>query len=207
MEVPKSLASWKCWWHGTSAVEDMVKCMTEHVDPSCIPKGCVFVELKDNKKVCQLDFEDPHMSKVAEALCKSHPIDKEPSGYFLGDVVLALDERLAHCILGPPKPNPACERARRDVALKEGVKLKLMFSYLRHSSGRTGKGRKPEITFLKEILLQQPRPKRSQTGGSQASCSTPTPSPSGAMSVSESSSWTPEQEFLGAICIYLLSAC
>ena len=141
MEVPKSLASWKCWWHGTSAVEDMVKCMTEHVDPSCIPKGGVFVELKDNKKVCQLDFEDPHMSKVAEALCKSHPIDKEPSGYFLGDVVLALDERLAHCILGPPKPNPACERARRDVALKEGVKLKLTFSYLRHSSGRTGKGR------------------------------------------------------------------
>ena len=38
----------------------------------------MFLELTD-RRVGQVDFEDPHFSNVAEALGKSYPIDREPS--------------------------------------------------------------------------------------------------------------------------------
>lgn len=186
----KSLASWKCWWHEGSTALHVAEALVKNVDPKELPRGSL-VELKNNKKVSEEDFHKSVNCKIMEGLLSAYPSEKDPSAYLLGDAVLRVDQSRGHVILGKPALNPMVEKTRCDSALKEGQKLKLLLSYIRNSSGRHEKGRKPEVTFLKEMVLSRPRPRQksrsfspSPTASTRSDATTlmlpglsPTPSP------------------------------
>ena len=175
----KSLASWKSWWSGSSLPKEIAQSMYRHVDPKKVPEGGRLLKLKLGGKASQIDLQDPHKAALAEAILLVYPPHKDPSGYLLADSVLHLDNMLSHTILGRPSPNPMTERARRDNALRDGVSLKFLLSYIRNSAGRHEKGRNPVVTYLKELAVANHMPRRmgSFTPSQSSSHGSPVPCP------------------------------
>ena len=146
------------------------------MDPTKLPGGGRLVSLKGGNKVSKEDLDDFHTGKIVEGLLNAYPSSKEPSGYLLGDSVMVLNELLGHTILGPHRQNPLDEKARRDIALREGASLKLLLSYVRNSSARTEKGRSPSATYLKELALAKGRPDRKAKGSFRSASPSPSTS-------------------------------
>ena len=164
----KSLATWKTWWQEGSAHLAVAEGLVKYVNTRDLPGSGELVSLFEKGKVTEHDLEQEHTCRVVEALLKTYPADKQPSAYCLGDAVQKVDHVWCHVILGKPSDNPCVEKARRDQALREGHKLKLLLSYIRNSSSRHDKGRKATVTFLKELANSQPRPRKgSKSGGSE----------------------------------------
>lgn len=147
----KSLALWKAWWSNGEVAQQVASAICHYVDTTKLPGGGKLVDLASSTKVSETDFKNTHVSQLAEALIHAYPSNKDPSGYLLGDAVLHVDQRWGHVILGQPSANPMTEKVRRDRALKEGAKLKLLLSYVRARSARTRAARDPNLKYLKEL--------------------------------------------------------
>ena len=169
----KSLAPWKSWWKGTDFPKNVAKSMYDYMDTTQIAGNGRLLHLDTKGKATEKDAKTH--AKLCEGLLRAYPAERDPSGYLLGDSVLHLDIMLNHAILGRPEGNPMKEASRRDNALRDGTNLKLLLSYIRNSSARSDKGRHVEITYLKDLVNTNFKPKR--RSGVSVCSSTATPSP------------------------------
>ena len=144
-ELP--LASWKTWW-SSEVAETIAQSLHNHVDVKKLPRNGYILEKSEFKTE---DLRDHHISAVVEGLIKAYPLDKQPSGYLLGDAALAFNRILNNSIFGPPQSNPIMEKSRRDGALAEGGKMKKLLSYVRTSGLKNEVGRTCDITYLKQL--------------------------------------------------------
>jgi hypothetical protein len=127
--------------------------------------------------------EDDLELSVSQADCKAHYVllkpvlqhfkDRVPSGFFLGDAFLELDQRLAGQLLKPYPTNAAKREVR---ALQEGGKLKKLIQYLRLLFRASDVSRDPVILELKALLAH--KPKKIRHGNSDASERSTSPSKS-----------------------------
>ena len=161
----KPLADWKTWW-GADLALTIAKSVRDHV--KVLPDGGKLIELPNNK-VAAADLENDRTALLAEGLLKSYPFARQPSAYLLGDAVLYVDALWGNGLLGPPSSNPMEERARRERALKEGGKLKLLLSYARTSGCKNEQGKHPNVTYLKKLANLRRSPSAKSHGSSIAS--------------------------------------
>ena len=145
------LASWKTWWE-PHLVAEAASILVKAIDVRKLPRGGCLLEKTDFKTE---DLRDVHTASVAEGLVKGYPQEKQPSGYFLGDVALEFDRLLNHAVFGPPDNNPIKEKRRRDDALTEGGKMKRLLSFVRTSALKNESGRTCDITYLKQLANQR----------------------------------------------------
>ena len=171
----KSLAAWKSWWSGSHCAIKMADALNKQCDPVNLPKVGVLVAFKSSKKVCERDLEDPHIASIAEAVLKSCPESKEGSAFLRRDAVMHLDAYWGNAILGKDPPNPALQKARRDRALREA---QIAFELHPHVlCGKAERGRKAEVTYLKELALSQRKFRKSTASISRSSLGEATPAP------------------------------
>ena len=62
-----------------------------------------------------------------------------------------LDILLGHALLGGPNENPIKENARRDMALTEGQKCKLLLSYVRTRALKNSVSKHSDVSYLKDL--------------------------------------------------------
>lgn len=180
-ELP--LASWKTWWTPEIA-ETIAMSLHNHVDVTKLPRnGCIL----EKKEFRAEDLRDPHVAMVVEGLIKAYPIDKQPSGYLLGDAALAFNRILNYSILGPQETNPIKEKNRRDGALMEGGKMKKLLSYVRTSGLKSDVGRTCDVTYLKQLANHRVV-RVNKKNGSSATSSTSSGSPAPSMASLDSPS-------------------
>ena len=79
--------------------------------------------------------------------------DRVPSGYFLTDVMLRLDEMFHGCLLLDPQG----QMSKLDMAAEEGVKLKKLVGATRTLWRSSETGNHPNVTELKSMLTPSPR--------------------------------------------------
>ena len=167
-----SLATWKTWWTPELATT-IGQSIHAQLDVLKLP-GNGMLLTKDTFRSC--DLRDPYIAGLVEGLLDGYPKDRQPSGYLLGDSVLALDKIMNHSLLGPPLSNPLKERSRRDGALAEGGKLRKLLSFVRTSSLKHQVGKSPDLSYIK--TLANARTVRGRSFMSAASSiSEPSPSP------------------------------
>ena len=165
------LATWKVWW-GPELADQIALSLKNHVDPKLLPGGgrlLTKVEFRSE------DLRNPFIGSIVEGLCKSYPLDRQPSAYLLGDAILSLDRLLNHGLLRSSNGNPIKEKLRRDDALAEGGRLKKLLSYVRLSGAKSDVGRSSDVTYLKQLANH--RIKRSHSRHSALSSTTGTVTP------------------------------
>ena len=148
----KSLASWKTWWSDGHVSLAIAEALVKRVETMNLVGGSL-LQLSNCKKIQEHDLQAKINAQVAEAVLEAYPADKEPSGYLLGDAILRCDSVWGHVMCGKPSANPLEEKDRRSRALKEGSKVRLLLSYMRHRASRSERGRTPEVTYLKELCM------------------------------------------------------
>ena len=148
----KSLASWKTWWSDGHVSLAIAEALVKRVETMNLVGGSL-LQLSNCKKIQEHDLQAKINAQVAEAVLEAYPADKEPSGYLLGDAILRCDSVWGHVMCGKPSANPLEEKDRRSRALKEGSKVRLLLSYMRHRASRSERGRTPEATYLKELCM------------------------------------------------------
>ena len=146
----KPLACWKTWW-GPQLPLDIAQGLKRKIDPAELPGKGVLLQLREPNKVSRADLEKQHTCVVAEALLLAYRLDKQPSGYLLGDAAMALNAMYGHGLFGPPQPNPLKEQARRSNMLREGSKMKLLLSYVRTRATKNEQGKSDAVCYLKEL--------------------------------------------------------
>ena len=169
MPLERSLAYWKKWW-GAGLAEELAQALHDHIDPTKLPgKGCLLSTSQFNGT----SLKDSHVAAVSEALLLKYPPLRQPSGYMLGDAVLALDVKWNGGLLGGPQTSILKENQRREAALAEGGKLKRLLSYNRTGALKAENGKTPEITYLKALankrLLEAKRSPASSASSSPRS--------------------------------------
>ena len=164
----KPLATWKTWWTSADAAS-IAAAIHSNLDSNLLPGHGNLVTLKSVGRVGPADLDDSHTGRILQALLDSYPVNKDPSGYLLGDSIMHLNVLMGETLLGGQKANPFEERNRRDCALKQGAVLKLLLSYTRNSSNRTTKGRSPNVTFLKELAGSKGRVRKGSPSPSTSS--------------------------------------
>ena len=168
MDCPniKPLASWKVWWTNKE-VADVAKEVHKNLVISELPGKATIVTLAAAGKVSECDFDHPCNSAVAEGLLRGYPRNRQGSAYFFGDAVLFLNDVLMKgAVLGEKQVNPMKEDQRRESALKEGAKWKLLISYVRQKASRHETSNKKVLTFLKSLSGRAPT--KSPTSSSSA---------------------------------------
>ena len=141
------LATWKTWWTPEQAVL-LATSLKNNIDVRRLPRGGCLLDKSDFRSE---DLRDPHTATIVEGLLKAYPLDKQPSGYLLGDACLELDRLLNFGIFGDSKGNPIMESKRRDDGLAEGGKLKKLLAFVRTSACKSDVGRTPDVTYLKQL--------------------------------------------------------
>lgn len=149
----KSLAPWKHWWSEKDTAK-VAEAVAKRLVVKDLPGKGEVVQLKEKGKVGEKDFtkEYANNSAVAEGLLIAFPGDKQGSGYFFGDAMLQMNDTYFNGgILGRFEENPLREDARRNLALKEGAKWKLLLAYVRQRASRTSGANLPVIVHLKKL--------------------------------------------------------
>ena len=172
-ELP--LATWKTWW-SPELVETIATSLHNHVNVRLLPRnGCIL----EKQEFRTEDLRDPHTAAVVEGLVKAYPLDKQPSGYLLGDAALAFNRILNNSIFGGTNSNPIKEKGRRDDALLEGGKMKKLLSFVRTSGLKSEVGRTGDVTYLKQLANHRiVRVNRKHCSSTPCSTSSGTSSPS-----------------------------
>ena len=165
------LATWKVWW-GPELADQIALSLKNYVDPKLLPGGG---RLLTKMEFRSEDLRNPFIGSIVEGLCKSYPLDRQPSAYLLGDAILSLDRLLNHGLLRSSNGNPITEKLRRDDALAEGGRLKKLLSYVRLSGAKSDVGRSSDVTYLKQLANH--RIKRSHSRHSALSSTSGTVTP------------------------------
>lgn len=166
----RPLASWRTWWDKDLATK-IAATLKQHVDPKKLPgRGT----LLSGRHLTAEILKETHVASVAEALLIAYPLERQPSGYLLGDSVLQLDKMWNGGLLGGPSDNPMTESVRRENALAEGGKLKKLLSYVRTSGLKNQNGKTEEISYLKSLANKRSAGIRRQSSASTASTASTT---------------------------------
>eukprot|EP00438_Fugacium_kawagutii_P027510 Skav202184 [mRNA] locus=scaffold1204:165180:165705:- [translate_table: standard] len=106
-----------------------------------------------------------HRASAADVAANYHylkPIiafspDRVPSGYFLTDVLLRVDEKFKGAMLVDPETDPAKRKRKLDLAAEEAVKLKRLVGACRTLWRSSASGQHPRVSELKAMLTPSPR--------------------------------------------------
>ena len=161
------LATWKTWWTPEQAVL-LATSLKNNIDVRRLPRGGCLLDKSDFRSE---DLRDPHTATIVEGLLKAYPLDKQPSGYLLGDACLELDRLLNFGIFGDSKGNPIMESKRRDDGLAEGGKLKKLLAFVRTSACKSDVGRTPDVTYLKQLANNRVKRGNARHSALAPSCS------------------------------------